>query len=159
MAKKKEAQGAGNAPRIRNKKARFNYTLHDRYEAGLELLGSEVKSLRQGKASLAESYATVRQGQAFLVGANIPEYENAGYAGHEPTRQRKLLMHRREIEKIGAAIDRKGVTLVPLAIYFKRGWAKIELALATGKQQFDKRDSIRKRETEREISRAMTRRR
>ncbi len=155
----KTVKKLNNSPRIRNKKARFQYSLLERFEAGIELQGSEVKSLRQGQASLAEAYASIHDGEMYLNGANIPVYECSGILNHEPTRPRKLLMHRREITKLGSRIEQKGCTIVPLDIYFKRGWAKVELALATGKREFDKRDTIRKRESQREIDRAMSSRR
>lgn len=158
MAKSKPQQKAS-TPVIRNKKARFQYDLLEKLEVGIELVGSEVKSLREGNASLGESYAAIRDGEAFLLGANITPYACGGYANHEPTRPRKLLLHRREIQKLGDRVQQKGLTLVPMSIYFtRRGIAKVELALACGKRHYDKRDAIKKRETQREIDRAMTRR-
>ena len=147
------------APSVRNKKARFQYNLLETLEAGVSLLGTEVKSLRQGQASLTESYATIRSGEIFLLDANIPPYENGTHANHEPTRPRKLLLHRREINHLTRKVQQKGLTLVPVSIYFARGKAKVQIALAEGKQLHDKRDKIKKRETKREIDREMVRQR
>lgn len=142
-----------------NRRARRNYTIIDTYEAGLVLLGSEVKSLREGKMELKDSYGDVRHGEAFLVGAHIAPYDYAHEGGHDPERMRKLLLHRREIDRIAGAVAEKGLTLVPLQVYFKDGRAKVELALARGKTTVDKRRTIRDREHAREIERATGRRR
>ncbi len=141
----------------RNKKARFDYDLEDRFEAGLVLTGTEVKSLRLGKASLGESYAKVTDGEAWLVGCQIQPYPFAYYDNHEPTRPRKLLLHKRELRRLGAKLAEQGYSLIPTAMYFKRGKAKVELALARGKKKHDKRASIKKREQEREMARALKR--
>jgi SsrA-binding protein len=141
-----------------NRNARRNYTVLDTYEAGLVLLGSEVKSLRAGKMELKDSYGDIRNGEAYLVGAHIAPYDYAHEGGHEPERMRKLLLHRREIDRIGGGLAEKGLTLVPLRVYFKDGKAKVELALARGKTTVDKRQTLRDREHAREIERAMRRR-
>ncbi|MDX1468002.1 MAG: SsrA-binding protein SmpB [Acidimicrobiia bacterium] len=142
-----------------NRRARRNYTMIDTYEAGLVLLGSEVKSLREGRIELKDSYADVRGGEMFLVGAHISPYEFAREGGHDPERDRKLLLHRREIDKLAGAVAEKGLTVVPLQVYFKDGKAKVELALAKGKTGVDKRRTLRDREHAREMERATRKRR
>lgn len=141
-----------------NRNARRNYTVLDTYEAGLVLLGSEVKSLREGKMELKDSYGDVRNGEAWLVGAHIAPYDFAHEGGHDPERMRKLLLHRREIDRIAGGLAEKGLTLVPLRVYFRDGNAKVELALARGKTTVDKRQTLRDREHAREIERAYRRR-
>jgi SsrA-binding protein len=137
-----------------NRKARFNYEIGDVYEAGIALTGTEVKSLRQGKANIGESYAATREGELWLYNANIPEYLQASRFNHAPKRPRKLLLHRREIAKLTGAVEREGMTLVPLKLYFNdKGRAKIELAVARGKKLHDKRESERKRSWDRERAR------
>lgn len=139
-----------------NRRARFDYFIEDVFEAGIALSGTEVKSLRGGEGTIAESYAEIRDGQAFLVNANIPEFSHGNRFNHEPKRPRKLLLHRREIEKLLGAVERKGMTLVPLSIYFNsRGRAKAELALAKGKQTHDKRQSIKERDWKRDKARLL----
>jgi SsrA-binding protein len=139
-----------------NRKARFNYEIGDVFEAGIALTGTEVKSLRQGKAAIAESYAAPRGGELWLYNANIPEYLQASRFNHAPKRPRKLLLHRREINKLIGAVEREGMTLVPLKLFFNaKGRAKIELALARGKKLYDKRETERKRSWERERGRLM----
>src|SRR5436309_6438550 len=139
-----------------NRKARFNYEIGEVFEAGIALTGSEVKSLRLGKATIAESYADARQGEIWLVNATIPEYLQAGRFNHPPKRLRKLLLHRRQINRLVGAVEREGMTLVPLKLYFnERGRAKIELALARGKKLHDKRETEKKRSWERERGRLM----
>ena len=139
-----------------NRRARFDYHVEDVYEAGLALSGTEVKALRAGEASIAESYAEVRDAQVWLGNANIPEYSHGNRLNHEPRRPRKLLLHEREIDKLFGAVERKGMTLVPLSIYFNRtGRAKVELALAKGKQTHDKRASIKERDWKRDKARLM----
>jgi len=139
-----------------NKKAYRDFILVERFEAGLSLLGSEVKSLRNGSADLAGSYARIEDGQCFLVGATISPYEQASIHNHEPTRKRKLLLHKHEIKRIATKLQQRGFTLVPLRIYFnERGFAKIELALAHGKRQYDKRQSLVRRQQKRDIDRDM----
>lgn len=137
-----------------NRRARFEYEILERIEAGIALLGPEVKSLRAGKANLAEAYATVRRNEVYLVGAHISPYEQAGRANPDPRRERKLLLHRGEIARLQGKVAEKGLTLVPLRLYFLNGRAKIELGLARGKKHHDKRQTIRKREEEREMQRA-----
>src|ERR1044071_319472 len=139
-----------------NRRARFDYAIEDKYEAGIALSGTEVKSLRFGEGSIAESYAYVNDGEAWLVNANIPEFSHGNRFNHEPKRPRKLLLHAREIEKLMGAVERKGMTLVPLMVYFNsRGRAKIELALAKGRQAKDKRDYIKDRDWQRDKARIM----
>ena len=141
-----------------NRRARRDYFILDTFEAGLVLTGTEVKSLRVGKASLAEAYARLRGDELWLVGAHIAEYTHGNRENHEPTRPRKLLLHRREIDKIRTQILEKGLTLVPLRLYWKAGRAKLEFALARGKKMWDKRDDTAKREAQREMDRALVRR-
>jgi SsrA-binding protein len=139
-----------------NRKARFNYEIGEVVEAGIALTGTEVKSLRQGKATIAESYADAKGGEIWLVNANIPEYLQASRFNHAPKRPRKLLLHRRQINKLAAAVDREGMTIVPLKLFFNdKGRAKIEIALGRGKKLHDKRESEKKRSWERERGRLM----
>ena len=139
-----------------NRKARFNYEIGEVYEAGIALTGSEVKSLRAGKATIAESYADARNGEIWLINSNIPEYLQANRFNHEPKRPRKLLLHRKQINKLIGAVEREGMTIVPLLLYFNpRGRAKIELALARGKKLHDKRQSEKKRDWNRQKARLM----
>lgn len=140
-----------------NRNARRSYTVVDSLEAGLVLVGSEVKSLRSGRMELKDSYAEIKGGEAFLVGAHIAPYQFAREGGHDPERERKLLLHRREIDRLAGAVAERGLTLVPLKVYFKDGRAKVELALAKGKTTYDKRQTLRDREHEREIDRATRR--
>jgi SsrA-binding protein len=139
-----------------NRKARFNYAIGESFEAGIALTGTEVKSLRQGKATIAESFAAGRDGELWLYNANIPEYLQANRFNHAPKRPRKLLMHAREIAKLSAAVDREGMTIVPLKLYFnEKGRAKVELALGQGKKLHDKRETEKKRSWDRERSRLL----
>jgi SsrA-binding protein len=139
-----------------NRKARFNYQIGETFEAGLALTGTEVKSLRGGKATIAEAYADSRGGEIWLINANIPEYLQAGRFNHAPKRVRKLLLHRRQINKLMGAVEREGMTLVPLKLYFnEKGRAKLELALARGKRLHDKRETEKKRSWERERGRLL----
>jgi len=138
----------------RNRRARRDYRIEDTLEAGLVLEGTEVKSLRQGKADLKDSYAVTRDGEMFLVGSHIAAYDRATHFNHEPTRERKLLLHKRAIVKLGVKIRERGYTLVPLEIYFKDGWAKVLLGLAKGRRQYDHREAIRAKEDRRELRRA-----
>jgi SsrA-binding protein len=139
-----------------NRKARFNYAIGDTFEAGVALTGTEVKSLRQGKATIGESYADARGGEIWLINSNIPEYQQASRFNHPPKRPRKLLLHRRQINKLIGAVEREGMTLVPLKLYFnEKGRAKIELALARGKKLHDKRETEKKRSWERERGRLL----
>src|SRR5947209_8101534 len=139
-----------------NRKARFNYEIGEVVEAGIALTGTEVKSLRLGKATIAESYADARGGEIWLVNSNIPEYLQASRFNHAPKRPRKLLLHRRQIDKLAAAVDREGMTIVPLKLFFNaKGRAKIEIALGRGKKLHDKRQTEKKRSWERERGRLM----
>jgi len=139
-----------------NRKARFNYEIGETFEAGIVLTGSEVKSLRAGKATIAEAYADARDGELWLINSNIPEYLQAGRFNHAPKRPRKLLLHEREINKLVGAVEREGMTIVPLKLYFnERGRAKVEIALGRGKKLHDKRETDRKRSWDRERGRLM----
>jgi SsrA-binding protein len=139
-----------------NRRARHDYLIEERFEAGLVLTGSEVKSLRGGRASIGEAYVVERHGELFLQGAHIPEYEAATHTNHEPRRLRKLLVHRRELAKLIGQVRRQGYTLVPLAIYFnERGIAKLEVGLARGKRKADKREDVKARDWERRKSRLL----
>ncbi|ANY19876.1 SsrA-binding protein [Tsuneonella dongtanensis] len=139
-----------------NRRARFDYFIDDKFEAGLMLTGTEVKALRAGEATIAESYAEVRGGEVWLVNSNIPEFSHGNRNNHEPRRPRKLLLNAREIAKMTGAVERKGMTLVPLSIYFNgKGRAKVELALAKGKQAQDKRATIKDRDWKRDKARLM----
>jgi SsrA-binding protein len=144
---------------VDNRRARYEYHLLDRFEAGLVLTGTEVKSLRDGKATLQQGYADVREGEAWLIGLHIPEYHQGNRANHEPDRERKLLLHRREIDRLNAQLREKGLTVVPTRIYFKDGRVKVELALARGKELHDKRRDIAARDAKRSIERELGRRR
>ncbi|MFN3509985.1 MAG: SsrA-binding protein SmpB [Tsuneonella troitsensis] len=139
-----------------NRRARFDYFIEDKFEAGLMLTGTEVKALRAGEATIAESYAEVRGGEVWLVNANVPEFSHGNRNNHEPKRPRKLLLNEREIAKMTGAVERKGMTLVPLSIYFNgRGRAKVELALAKGKQAQDKRATMKDRDWKRDKARLL----
>ncbi len=139
-----------------NRRARFDYSIEDKFEAGLMLQGTEVKALRAGQATIAESYAEAKDGQIWLVNANIPEYSHGNRLNHEPKRPRKLLLNQREINKMLGAVERKGMTLVPLSVYFnKTGRAKVELALAKGRKSQDKREYIKDRDWQRDKQRLM----
>ncbi|MDD5307793.1 MAG: SsrA-binding protein SmpB [Deltaproteobacteria bacterium] len=138
----------------RNRRARHDYQIEETMEAGMVLTGSEVKSLREGRADLVDSYATVRGGEIFLVGAHIAVYEKASRFGHAPTQERKLLLAKKAIERLSIKIRERGFTLVPLEIYFKNGWAKVLLGLAKGKKQYDHREAIRERDERRELARS-----
>ena len=143
----------------RNRRAFRDYEILERLEAGLVLQGSEVKSLRAGKASIAEAFAAFKGGELFLLDMHVPEYSHAGYAGHEPRRVRKLLLRRRELRSLEESVTRRGLTLVPLLAYFSSGRAKVEIALARGRKRHDKRQAVRKDEARREARRAEGRRR
>ena len=147
------------APRIENRRAWHEYFIEQKLECGIALMGSEVKSLRAGKAQLQQAYARVEKGELILHGCHIDPYEQAATLGHEPVRPRKLLAHKREIHKLEDATQQRGTTLIPLAIYFKEGRAKVEIGVARGKQHQDKRQSIKKKEMDREVRRAMSQRR
>ena len=142
-----------------NRRARHDYHLLDRVEAGLVLTGTEVKSLREGRASLQQAYADVREGEVWLVGAHIDEYAQGNVHNHDPDRDRKLLLHRAEIASLIGKVQQRGLTLVPTRLYFKNGRAKVELALARGKEQRDKREDLARRDAQRQIERALKSRR
>jgi SsrA-binding protein len=153
MAAKKDPN---NKIAAENRKARFHYEIGEKFEAGIALTGSEVKSLRSGKATIAESYADARRGEIWLINSNITEYLQAGRFNHAPKRPRKLLLHKRQISKLIGAVEREGMTLVPLKLYFnEKGRAKVELALAKGKKLHDKRESEKKRDWAREKGRLL----
>jgi SsrA-binding protein len=155
------AKGKDNiAPRINNRRALHEYFIDAKLECGIMLVGSEVKSLRAGKAQLQDAYAKILNGELFLIGAHIDPYDKAALTyNHEPRRDRKLLVHKRELKKLASESGERATTLIPLAIYFKDGRAKVEIGVARGKQQHDKRASIKKKEIDREIRKAMTHRR
>ena len=136
-----------------NRKARFNYFFSEFYEAGIVLQGSEVKSLRDGKVNISESYAFDNNGEMYLVNSHIPSYKESSYNNHEPTRNRKLLLNKREINKLIGRVNREGFTLIPTKIYFKKGKVKVEIAVAKGKKQYDKRQTKKKRDWNRERAR------
>ncbi|HSH03477.1 MAG TPA: SsrA-binding protein SmpB [Anaerolineae bacterium] len=140
----------------KNRRASHDYHLLEMFEAGLVLQGTEIKSIRGNKVTLQRSYVEVRDGEMWLMGANIAPYELGNRENHEPTRPRKLLLHRREINKIRQALAEKGLTLVPTKMYFKRGRAKVEIALARGKKQYDKRQDLARRDSQRRIERALS---
>jgi len=141
-----------------NRKARHDYAILDTYEAGIALTGTEVKSLRAGRASLVDAFAQEKDGEIFLYGMHIPEYAQGTWTNHEPRRTRKLLLHRLEVVRLIGKLRESGLTLVPLSLYFADGWAKVELGLARGKRSYDKRQDLAQRDANREINRAMGRR-
>jgi SsrA-binding protein len=143
----------------RNRRARHDYTIEDVVEAGLVLTGTEVKSLRAGRASLTDGFGMITDSEAWLHGVHIPEYTQGTWTNHEPRRTRKLLLHRKEIERLARSTQERGLTLVPLSLYFKDGKAKIELGLARGKRSYDKRQDLAKRDAAREVDRELRRRR
>jgi SsrA-binding protein len=138
-----------------NRKAFYDYHIEEKYEAGISLLGTEVKSLRAGRANLKESYVIIKNGEAFLFNCHISPYSHGNINNHEPLRTRKLLLHKKEIGKLWGKISQQGLTLIPLKIYFKHGRAKVEIGLAKGKRQYEKRDSTKEKEAKREIERHM----
>ncbi len=142
-----------------NRKARHDYAILDTFEAGIQLTGTEVKSLRAGRASLVDAFAQVKDGEIYLHAVHIPEYAQGTWTNHEPRRTRKLLLHRGEIDRLMGKVKESGLTLVPLSMYFADGWAKVEIGLARGKRSYDKRQDIAKRDADREISRVVGRRR
>ena len=141
-----------------NKKARHDYAILDTYEAGMALTGTEVKSLRAGRASLVDAFAQERDGEIYLHAMHIPEYAQGTWTNHEPRRTRKLLLNRLEIDRLLGKLKESGLTLVPLQVYFSDGWAKVEIGLARGKKSYDKRQDLAKRDADREIARAVGRR-
>ena len=156
MAKQEQASGKPEIHSIaRNKRARHDYHILETFEAGLVLQGTEVKSLREGKANISDAYGIVKDGEAFLLNLHISPYERGGYSNHEPARTRKLLLHRKEIRRLIGAVERQGLTRIPLELYFKNGVAKVALALGKGKKLHDKRDTERTRDAEREMARAV----
>jgi SsrA-binding protein len=150
---------ASHSPRLRNKKARHNFEILETIEAGLVLEGSEVKALRDGRGNLDDSFARVRNGEVWVYNIHIGAYEQAGPTGHDSRRTRKLLLKKREIKRFIGRAEEKGATLVPLSLYFKGSWAKVELGVARGKREFDKREDLKSREHQRDIAREMSRRR
>jgi len=136
-----------------NRKALHDYHIHEKYEAGIALTGTEVKSLRQGKVNLRDSYAIIKDGEAYLLNCHISPYSHGNIQNHDPLRTRKLLLHKKEIKRLWGRVSQEGYTLIPLRIYFKNGWAKVEIAVAKGKRKYEKRESIREREARREIER------
>ncbi|WP_100449060.1 SsrA-binding protein SmpB [Glycomyces xiaoerkulensis] len=161
MSKKKKSKAEHSGPErtvvTTNRKARYDYDILDTYEAGLVLSGTEVKALRQGRGNIVDAYAEVYNGEARVHNLHIPEYDYGTWTNHPPRRIRKLLLHRREIDKLGGKLGEAGLTLVPLSVYFQNGWAKMELGLARGRKAYDKRQAIAKREADREIRRALGR--
>ncbi|MFM8274473.1 MAG: SsrA-binding protein SmpB [Gemmata sp.] len=157
--KDKKAGADGTVNICRNRRALHEYDISDRIECGIVLVGTEVKSLRDGHANLEDAYARVDDGEVFLIGAEIPEYLYGNRLNHKPKRTRKLLLHRREINKFAGKAGEKGLTLVPLRMYFKEGKAKVEIAVAKGKQAHDKRESLKKADAKRDIDRALASRR
>jgi SsrA-binding protein len=155
---KVQADDSGIKIVARNRRARHDYELLEKVEAGIVLTGTEVKSLRNGKANLEDAYAEIDQGEVWLLGCDIPEYLQANRMNHVPKRRRKLLLHRREISKLGSKSGERGLTLVPLSIYFKKGMAKVELSVARGRKTYDKREAIKQQEAKRDIDRAMRKR-
>lgn len=152
---KAKAEEEGRKVVARNRRARFEYDLIETVEAGLVLTGTEVKSLRNGKASLEESYAMIENEEVWLYGCDIPEYLQANRMNHKPKRPRKLLLHRREIDKLQSRASEKGLAIVPLQIYFKDGIAKVEISVARGRKLYDKRDALKKQDAKRDMDRAM----
>jgi SsrA-binding protein len=142
----------------RNPKARHDYHILETWEAGLVLKGSEIKSIREGKVSLKEAFGTVLRGEVWLEAMHVTQYSAGGYANHDPVRRRKLLLHRREVRRLIGAVEQRGLTLVPLDLHLVDGRAKVTLALARGKKLHDRRDDLRKRDAEREMARALSRR-
>lgn len=157
MAKRdhNEPERGGDRNIASNRKAFHDYAIDDRFEAGIVLVGSEIKSIRAGRVSLRDSYVMFRDGEAWLVGSHISGYTQASYLDHEPLRDRKLLLHRQEIVRLKARVDQRGYTVVPLRLYLKDNRAKVEIALAKGKREYDKRTAIAERDNERDIQRAM----
>jgi SsrA-binding protein len=153
------ARASGEKLIVDNRRARHDYHFLEKVEAGLVLTGTEVKSLRDGRASLNQAYADIRDGEAWLVGAHISVYDAGNIANHDPDRDRKLLLHRREVDSLGAKVRERGLTLVPTRLYFRDGRAKVELALARGKEQRDKRSDLARREAQRDMERALKSRR
>ncbi|MDE0022715.1 MAG: SsrA-binding protein SmpB [Candidatus Poribacteria bacterium] len=158
MRGRRNAKGGGGVKVVAvNRKARYEYHLSDRFEAGIALLGSEVKSIREGKVNLTDSYALIRNGQADLMKMHVSPYGAATHINHEPERPRRLLLHKREIAKLSRETTLKGRTIVPTRVYFKRGLVKVEIALASGKAQYDKREAIKRRMEDRAMNEELKR--
>jgi SsrA-binding protein len=157
--KKTKAKKEGSNVVAGNPKARHDFHISETYETGIVLTGSEVKSLRQGRASLRESFAIIRNNEVFLIGMHIPPYVQAGYMQHDPTRTRKLLLHKEEIERLVGKTKERGLTLVPLKCYFEHGLAKVEIGLAKGKKLYDKRETMKEKDSKRAVDRFLRRRR
>jgi SsrA-binding protein len=155
MASKKQELPEGSRLIVQNRKARHDFEILDSFETGIVLQGTEVKSLREGKVNLKDSYAAAEKGEIFLYNVHISHYEAGNYFNHEPERPRKLLLHRSEIRRLIGRTDQQGLTLVPLKMYFKKGRAKVELGLVKGKRQYDKRRDIAQRQADREVERAL----
>ena len=156
MSEQRANRGNGGGPVAENRKARHDYFIEEAIEAGIALVGSEIKSVRAGRVSLREGYVRIERGEAWLLNAHISAWPQSGtYFNHEPTRPRKLLLHRNEIERLRGKVEQKGLTLVPLKLYFVRGRAKVEVAVAKGKKLYDKRETLAERDSQREIERAM----
>lgn len=154
MSKEKDKARFSNNIQIRNRKASFEFEFLDKYEVGIVLMGTEIKSLREGKASISEAYCFIQNGELFIKGMSISPYENSSFQNHEITRLRKLLLKKREIDKIETKIEEKGLTVVPVRIFInQRGFAKLEVAVARGKKLYDKRDSIKQKDQDRELKR------
>ena len=158
MASKAVASKRQSSVIARNRRARHDYHLEDTVEGGLVLTGTEVKSLRAGRASLTDGFAQIQDGEVWLHGVHIPEYTQGTWTNHEPRRPRKVLLHRKEIDRFASKVAERGLTIVPLELYFKDGRVKVELALARGKRSYDKRQDLARRDADREIRRAMGRR-
>lgn len=156
MATKKKKATAGT---ISNPKARHDFTIVESFEAGVVLTGSEVKSIRQGKASLREAFAVIRDGEVWLISMHVAPYADAGYSQHDPLRKRKLLLHRKEIDTLASKTKLQGLTLIPMRLYFTHGMAKIELGLAKGKKTYDKREDLKAKDAKMQVDRMMGRRR
>ncbi len=159
MKKKKHHLPAGSKLIASNRRAHRDYDIEDRFETGIVLQGTEVKSLRDGKIQLKDSYAAFKEGELWLLNSHINEYFPASQFNHDPTRPRKLLMKKRELQKLRAKVQQEGYTLIPLSVYFKKSWVKVELGLCRGKKQYDQRQDIAKKEAQRQIDRALKRRR
>ncbi len=155
MSKKPPSTKPGSSTITTNRRARFDYTFEDEYEAGLVLTGSEVKSLRAGNADFKDAYGLVRKGELWLIGMHIAPYDRARHGGHEPERERKLLLHGHEIDRIAGRVRERGLTIVPIKMYWKNGRAKVLIGIGKGARRYDKRQKIRERETKRETDRAM----
>lgn len=151
----RDAREAGERLIADNRKARHDYHLLETFEAGLVLLGTEVKAMREGRVNLRDSYCRFERGEPYLLGAHVGQYSHGGYASHDPVRPRKLLLHQEEVRKLLGKTTEKGLTVVPLRMYFKQGRAKVEIALAKGKKSYDKRETIKRREAERETRAAV----